>query len=122
MQFNFIEFFRSLSYGGLLGCGVAGVIYLLFYRTFEGVVSINTFVAFGGLIGAGAQQLIESVIRIALPPISSFISYYEKMIELSFLLHRGRITPEQHKEILSKLTQERFLGKRPNEQKLFPPD
>lgn len=107
--FNYLDFFRSLSFGGLVGAGIAGIIYLKipFLQT---LTSLPAFMTYGGIAGAGAQRAIEAVINFIVAPIGRFIAYYEKLIELNFLLQWKKISEEEYKTINKKLTETRFLG------------
>lgn len=107
--FNYLDFFRSLSFGGLLGAGVAGIIYLKF-PYFHSVVGLKSFMLYGGLVGAGAQRGIEAFINALISPIGQFIIYYEKLIELELLLSSEKVSIEQYRTINEKLTEVRFLG------------
>ena len=113
MNLSFLNFFRALSFGGLLGCGLAGLIYMSYPNLFVNVIGIKTFVAFGGFLGAGFQQLIETTVKFVLRPLSDLIIYYEKLVELSILKSTGRISQGQYQAISYKLTEQRFLGKEP---------
>ncbi len=58
------EFLRSLGFGGLLGSGLLGIIYLLFPGLFPATVSIEIILVIGGLSGAGFHGLFEKLVRI----------------------------------------------------------
>jgi hypothetical protein len=110
MAFSGVDFIRGLTFGGLLGAGVAGLSYMVFPEFFASKVSLQSLVIFGGCIGTAGQQLIESVVRFAVLPATRTISFYEKMIELAVLRNRNHITQEQYTAILNKMTEQRFLG------------
>lgn len=107
--FNYLDFFRALSFGGLVGAGIAGIIYLK-SPYFHSSTSLKSFMFYGGLIGAGAQRGIEAIINTILFPLGRFIAYYERLVELSLLLHWGKISDDEYETIIRKLTEARFLG------------
>jgi hypothetical protein len=121
INLNFLTFFRALSFGGLVGSGVAGLLYLKFPQVFAGVVGIKTFIFFGACLGAGCQQLIEKLVGLVLKPVSDFISYYEKLVELAILRQTGQINDKEHASIVFQLTEQRFLGKRAIDVPALPP-
>lgn len=106
---NILDFFRSLTFGGLLGSLIAGAIYLKF-PYLHTLTSLHAAMIFGGLVGAGTQRGIQSLVRSIIYPIGRFLSYYEKLIELDLLLHWGKISKAEYETLNSKLTQTRFLG------------
>jgi len=118
---NFLTFFRALSFGGLVGSGIAGLVYLYFPQLFAGVVGIKTFIFFGACLGAGCQHFIEKLMMLVLRPVSDFISYYEKLVELMILRKAGQITDKEHASIIFQLTEQRFLGKRGVDVPALPP-
>jgi hypothetical protein len=107
--FNFFEFFRSLSFGGLAGMGIAGIIYLNF-PYLQTLTNLESFMMYGALIGGISHRAFAKVCEIILHPIGRFLTYYEQRIELQFLLKHGNLTAEKYKEITDKLTEQRFLG------------
>jgi hypothetical protein len=107
--FNYLEFFRSLTFGGLVGAGIAGIIFLKI-PYLQTITSLPAIMAYGGVAGAGAQRAIESVINFVIAPFGRFITYYEKLIELQFLYNWDKVSYEQYTIINAKLTQARFLG------------
>ena len=118
---NFLTFFRALSFGGLVGSGIAGLLFLQFPHLFAGVVGIKTFIFFGACLGAGCQQFIEKLMILILRPVSDFITYYEKLAELMILRKAGQITDKEHASIVFQLTEQRFLGKRTANVPALPP-
>jgi len=116
--FDHVAFLRSLSFGGLLGAFIAGIIYLKF-PYFQSLTVLPTAMVYGGLAGAGCQRAIESVVNFVIAPIGRFVSFYEKLIELELLLYFNKISPDHYQAIRAKLTEERFLGSSSN--KLLPP-
>jgi hypothetical protein len=107
--FNFLDYFRSLSFGGLLGALIVGLVYLKF-PYFQAFTGLKGAMFFGGVIGAGTQRAIQAVITFIIYPIGRFITYYEQLIELGALHAWGKISDDEYKTISSKLTESRFLG------------
>jgi len=107
--FNFRDYFRSLSFGGLLGAMIAGSIYLKF-PYFQAFTGLTGAMFFGGVIGAGVQRAIQAAVNFIISPVGRLITYYENLIELDLLRHWGKITDEDHQRINAKLTEGRFLG------------
>lgn len=122
LNISSLNFFRTLSFGGLLGSGIAGLLFLSYPHLFVNVIGIKSFVLFGGLVGAAFHQVIESTLKYLLGPVGNFIDYHEKRIELAYLRKGGKISDKQYREILFKLTERRFLGKESSGKKLLPPD
>ena len=107
--FNYLDFFRSLSFGGLVGAGIAGIFYLKF-PYLQTLTSLPVFMTYGGVAGAGAQRAVEAVVNFILSPIGRFISFYEQLFELDFLLWWKKVDDEEYKTLNKKLIETRFLG------------
>jgi hypothetical protein len=118
--FNFLDYFRSLSFGGLLGALIAGSIYLKF-PYFQSLIGLKGAMFFGGVLGGGAQRAIQAGVAFIIYPVGRFITYYEKMLELDALHAWGKISDEDHRTINSKLTQTRFLGTAQPDSPQLPP-
>lgn len=77
MAFEFIETLRSLGFGALLGGGSLGLLYLLFPAIFPGAATVQVVAGVGGLLGAGAHQLIDKwFLKSIVAPMGKFIGYY----------------------------------------------
>jgi len=108
MSFEFIETLRSLGFGSLLGGGALGLLYLLFPALFPGAATVQVVAAVGGLLGAGAHQLVDKwFLKSIVAPMGKFIGYYSKLVQLTFL--RRMIDEEQRKRLLQELTDRYFL-------------
>jgi hypothetical protein len=119
---RFLEFIRSLGFGGFVGVGVAGFLYLNFPALF-GAMDFYTVLAIGAGIGGAFQKLIEKGVKFVIHPLSQNDDYYEKLDELRGLRATNQITEAQYQEIVAKLTEKRFLGAPvPRTDKPTPPD
>jgi len=109
MIFNLIETLRSLGFGALLGSGILGLSYLTAPRLFLGTTTMETVLAVGGLLGAGAHQLIDTwFLKGILSRIGGFVGYYSKLVQLAYI---GRyLEEEQRRHLLRELTERYFLN------------
>jgi hypothetical protein len=126
MNFPFspLDFFKSLTFGGLIFSGIGAALYLIFPHFFAGLIGIKLFCGFMGLLGAGLQRGITNIYRTFFPPVGKFVSHYEKVIEASLLLKMGYISEAKYYEIIDTLTSQRFLlslPKTPVDKNLLPP-
>lgn len=122
MNINLFSFLRSLSFGGLMGSGFIILLYIFFPQIFSGVLTFNFMLAFGGLLGAAAHRLIDSlVIKGILHPISRFTTYYWQLVQLELLNKRGLIDSKSYEKIKKELTIKYFLEDKDN-QRLLPPN
>lgn len=114
MAFEFIETLRSLGFGALLGGGSLGLLYLFFPAIFPGAATVQVVAGVGGLLGAGAHQLIDKwFLKSIVAPMGKFIGYYSKLVQLTFLRSRRMIDEEQRKRLLQELTDRYFLDDEP---------
>lgn len=108
---SFIDALRSLSFGGLVSTGIGGIIYFfIFPRLLVPIVAAKTFVIFCGLLGAGTQQALRGLFRNVVTPVGKFILYYEKLLELNKLRENNVISEEKYRQLIDRLTEERFVG------------
>jgi hypothetical protein len=105
-----IELIRSMGYGALLGAGVTGLIYSIFWTYFSPVLSLKDVLFVGALLGGGAHRLVDSLLYSMLRPITSFIGYYSRLAQLLILRETGIISHRQADELLRQLTNRYFLG------------
>jgi hypothetical protein len=106
-----LEFFRSLTFGGLVGIGIAVFIYVRYKAALSGIVEFKIFASLGCALGTIAHRGIDRTMRAVFGPVGRFIADYEKFVELAVLRQRGLITEDVQKEIMNKLVRQRFLGK-----------
>jgi hypothetical protein len=99
-----------MSFCGLVFAGGGVILFVFFPHLFLGIVGIKTFALFCGLLGGGLQNLVSGFFNRFSPPVTRFISYYEKIMELHLLGRSSIISPTKYDEMVDKLTDERFLG------------
>lgn len=116
---KFLEFLRSLGFGGFVGAGVAGFLFFNYPGLF-GTASFLTVVGIGAGIGGGLQKLIQKGVAFVLHPLSQNDDYYEKLDELRTLRATNQITEAQYQDIVAKLTEKRFLGTPITSDKVLP--
>lgn len=125
LKVDIISYVRSLSFGGLLGCGVAYIVFLTYPHLFEGRASLEAVVIFGSLLGAALHQAIDAcLIKTFLLPFGRFTNYYGKLIELTLQHRAGLIDDESYELIKKELVREYFLrpiGKASVQERMVPP-
>jgi hypothetical protein len=103
-----ITFLRSLGFGGLLGGGIGGLIYLLFPGLFpdRDKVSLEGITLICGLIGAGFHGFFSKLVT---GNSGKFVVYY---MHLATLLTWGRLLGKRRQqEMIERLTAEHIFGK-----------
>jgi hypothetical protein len=95
---------KSLSFGALLGSGVAGLGFSVRPGFFPGG-SLESIVILGAIIGMGAERFGGKVFH----PVCSFLAYYSKLGQIITLRRRAILSDEQAKKIIDILTTEFFL-------------
>jgi hypothetical protein len=125
VKVDIISYVRSLSFGGLLGCGVAYLVFISYPHLFDGRASLETVVIFGSLLGAALHRAIDAcLVKTFLLPFGRFTNYYGKLIELTLQHRAGLIDDELYKHIKSELDREYFLGsisKASVQERMLPP-
>ena len=105
------SFLRSLSFGGLLGCGVAYLIFLSYPHLFVGRVRLEEIVVFGGLLGACLHRIIDwCLVKPFLFPFGRFIEYYGTLMQLKLQNKAQLIDDDSYKKIKYQLDLAYFLG------------
>lgn len=111
MPMNLLTFIRSLSFGGLVGCGLAIGLYLRYPLSFADNIRFESIVILGMLLGAAAHRAIDTIIvKGVLSPIGRFATYYGKFVQVELLARTGLISEALCKRIKDELTTEYFLG------------
>src|SRR5215467_4533595 len=105
-----ITFLRSLSFGGLLGLGVAWLAYRQNQPYFVGKVIETHFLLFGSALGASVHRAIDSVLRAIMKPLFGHIEYYGKIAQLTHRRDKGRIGDVEYQSLVSRLTVRFFVG------------
>ena len=105
-----ITFFRSLTFGGLIGMGVAWILYKRNQSYFEGKVSETHFIAFGSVLGISVHRAIDSALRFVMKPLFDHIDYFLKLAQLTMLKQKGRIGEAEYQNLVNSLTVKFFVG------------
>jgi hypothetical protein len=121
MQFDLFGFLRTLSFGGLLVSMLMGVVFIVFAPTLSHFVTLNFMLAFGGLLGAGASQWIDSfIMRGMLRPFGHFIAHYTNLAQLVWHRKMGLISERQFNELRREMVEAYFLGGKDGGRKQLP--
>lgn len=105
------EYLRSLSFGSLIGGGVAGLLFSKWPQLFPAGTDLEGALLAGSVIGTLTHRLIDTVVlKGLLHPLIRFVVYYRKLGEL-FLL-RQVIDERTRKTLIDELTVEHFLERR----------
>lgn len=115
-----LEFLRSLGFGAMFCGGLTGLVYCISPHTFTSKVSIKEVMVIGGLLGAGLHRVINGLINRFLNPITNSLSFYSKVLQLTWLQSRGLISNTDSEELLNILTRGHILGL-PSQLQLLPP-
>lgn len=109
MKVDILGFLRSLSFGGLLGCGAAYITFLTYPQLFAGHATLETAVIFGSLLGASLHRVIDAlVVQGLLRPFGRSAHYYVKLAELRLLKRKGLITEDVCNQIENELLRKYF--------------
>ena len=110
-KLDIISFLRSLSFGGLLGCGVAYLVFLSYPNLFVGHVRVEAVVVFGSLLGACLHRLIDRcLVKGILSPFGRFLEYYGKLVQLTVQKRTELMDDDRYKELKYELDINYFLG------------
>jgi hypothetical protein len=119
--FNYFDYLRSLSFGGLVGGGIAGLVYIN-VPYLHTLTDIWNFMLYGSMLGAAVHRGFSRLSQLVLHPLGRFLIYYEQQIELDLQFYFGRISQEEYKAFRAELTKQRFLGsKGPPDKLQLPP-
>ena len=115
-----LEFLRSLGFGAMFCGGLTGLVYCISHHTFTSKVSIKEVMVIAGLLGAWLHRVINGVINRFLNPITNSLSFYSKLLQLTWLQSRGLISNTDSEELLNDFTRGYILGL-PSQPQLLPP-
>ena len=73
---------RAMSFGGLVTAGIGTLVYYRFPHVF-GSINAQWFIGGCAAFGAALQRGIEAVISYVFNPIFNFLSFHEKLFELT---------------------------------------
>ena len=105
-----ITFFRSLTFGGLIGLGVAWLTYKHNQSYFAGNALETHFLAFGSALGASVHRAVDSALRFVMKPLFDHVDYYLKLAQLTRLKQKGRIGDNEYTNLVNSLTVKFFAG------------
>jgi hypothetical protein len=109
MKVDILGFLRSLSFGGLLGGGVAYLICLKYPQLLVEKTTPEMAVIFGSLLGASLHRAIDAlIVQGLLPPFGRTVHYYTKLAEARFLKRNGIITERECNQIEKGLLRKYF--------------
>lgn len=112
---------QSLGYGGLLGSGLLGLIYLIWPNLFPAHIAFENVLAVGGLLGAGLHKTIGKFVeRHILKPLMSYIHFRMKMEQ--YLKYRSIMSDETRLKMLQKIVVDYLLGPNSKNSSLPPPE
>ena len=100
--------FRNAGFGGALGYGIVGLIYVWFPDSVlhQAGVEFGQLCLIGAAIGGGLGRFINALVT---GPIGSTVSFYIKLAELTLL---GSFMGEElHQEVLRNLIRDYFTGR-----------
>lgn len=113
-----VEYVRSLTFGGLLTSGMAGLLFLLLPSLFPKSVTLDGLILVSGLLGAGFHRLIEALlVQTVFHPLSSIIGFYRKQIELRLI--RKHISDDLYRKLSDEIAIKYFLGETYSSEKLL---
>jgi hypothetical protein len=105
-----IKFLRSLSFGGIVGSGIAGILYLRFPQFFGSVITLQDILIFGGALGASIHRGIDAiVVGGILHPLGKTMNYYGKLVQLEVQRRKGMMDHKTYRRIKAKLDDAYFL-------------
>ena len=110
MNIGLLKAAQTLGFGGLLGAGLFGTCYSVFFAEIMSGVSLTEFMMIGASLGAGTSQAVERFTLGILQPMSSKVAYYSSIAELHIQMRLGLINSESATEILEELTRHHFLS------------
>jgi|GEM_PF-3307911 len=77
---NYLEFIRSLGFGGLSGAGILALIFSTNPDCFSRGIGFKQMLIIDGLIGAGSHGLIEKwFIKSILGPLGNQLKFFRKL-------------------------------------------
>lgn len=102
-----VDGLRSLSFGGLLGAGLAGTVYLASPMVRRTDVTLNEMF----LLGGGCHELINRwIILTFLAPWARSARHYIRDGEVLGWLRMGWITPPRGAQLINQLAESYFLA------------
>jgi hypothetical protein len=105
------NFLRSLSFGGLLGGGLAYLLFLSHPQLFAERATLEAVVIFGSVLGAALHRVIDAcLIKTFLLPFGRFINHYGTLVHLTIRKRAGLMEDDEYRHIMTDLDRKYFLG------------
>lgn len=109
--FPFLTFLRSLTFGGVIGIGVFGFLFLAYPAFYSQYIRFEYMVTFGGALGAACHRGIDAIlVKGILYPLGRKAEYYETLWELEQQRKRG-MDEETYLHIRRSLAEQYFLNR-----------
>jgi hypothetical protein len=107
-----IKAIRNMTFVGAVLGGLSVLIYPFLPEHVTKLVSVETLFVYVSFLGGCIQFGLSGAFKSITPPILKFMSFYENLTELYFLIKASRVRPELAQEIIDILTFQRFLGEK----------
>lgn len=106
-----VQFFKSLSFGGIVGVGLFLVLYNFYPNLFGEKLDFYSLMFLSSCIGAAIHNGIDAIIvKKILSPFYRFSTYYFNLIQLHFDHQQGIIDEKDFIEIKSQIYKEYYLA------------
>jgi hypothetical protein len=118
---SFLNYIRSLGFGGAMGAGIAALAYVYLPHYIPERITLQDCMYIGGAFGMATHRAIDGVVvKGFLFPFGRFLTYYGKIVQLEILQKRGILDPRNVSMIKKKLSEQYFLRDH-DRGKLLPP-
>lgn len=94
---------RSLGFGGLLGGGLAGLLFVLGPELFPVEITLNQLILIGSMLGAALHRVVDRLFGVLSKPARYYLSIGELYLQGAW------VDDELKREILRALTERYFL-------------
>ena len=109
------ERIRSLGFGGALGSGLAGLVYLLSPSLFQGV-DIETVLLVGWFLGSGFHRFLNSLITGSAGMTANSLF---KLAKLNYYVRRNWLSETDAKNLRKTIITRDLLGEKPEDEYLI---
>jgi len=107
---NWLQSFRVLTLGGIIGGAFGAVVYFCFSSHFgsaKSYVVVGVSAAVGTALQRGAKNLFKPVVEF----FAGFFMFREQLFELGKLRKSGEISQQTYRAVVNQLVKRRFLKK-----------